>query len=312
MAIAIGLLAAVAVAVVTAMAARTSGNVPGTAPPRDTAVADDTSRGNAATEDMALALDRLNTVRGDLGLSLVSEDPTLSAHAFEAARYMVTNETLTHHPEPGRPAYTESAAYGASHSVLSYRWSSAAGQAGTATDAVNRLLNAPYHALAMLEPRLGDVGIGYHTDGYAAATAIDVMTNRESTNDADSDRTRIMFPTMNVPPTALTFDGETPNPLVNCPGYLPGQTGSAILFGAAVDEHASISNAVATLTVAGTATETCVITAADDRNGPYLSDNQIMAFPAQPLQAGITHTVEIRWTDSATGQPTTVQWTFIP
>src|SRR5215472_5434638 len=98
-------------------------------------------------------LDRLNYYRGAAGLGSVSEDGSLDPGAADHARYIVKNAVVEHTEDPGNPWYSAAgAAAGRSSDLIGFSW-----QASDA-EAIDGLIEGPFHALSMLDAALQRVG----------------------------------------------------------------------------------------------------------------------------------------------------------
>jgi uncharacterized protein YkwD len=102
-------------------------------------------------------LSTLNKVRAEYNLAPVVEDPCLSAAAQVHAVYMAKTNAVGH-PETDPRYATPAGARAGVNSVLTGGTDEGADATGSA--AVRRLLAAPYHALAMLNPFITKVGFG--------------------------------------------------------------------------------------------------------------------------------------------------------
>lgn len=104
--------------------------------------------GRAASEtDPERAVEQLNALRASVGVSPVAYDDVLSRGCKKHAKYHHLNPTRRLHSEdPAAPGYTKAGDRAARASVLVY--GAEAGQALSAWE------SAPYHRMAVLDPRL--------------------------------------------------------------------------------------------------------------------------------------------------------------
>src|SRR5882724_10929430 len=101
-------------------------------------------------------LKAVNVYRAQAKLPPVTEDPDLSRSDLLHARYSVRNQVLVHSEDPNLPEYTVEGDR-AAHA-------SNGAQARSEKDAVDQWMQAPFHALGILDPRLKTVGFGLYTD----------------------------------------------------------------------------------------------------------------------------------------------------
>lgn len=120
--------------------------------------------GAVSTEFRQAELDTLNAVRALAGLNPVTEDPTMSANAQQAALIMLADGALSHYPSEDWQCYTQAGYDGASTSNLS--WGSAGAESVLRYMLDTGEFNAPVgHRRWLLYPRLTTVGMG---DTYVA------------------------------------------------------------------------------------------------------------------------------------------------
>jgi hypothetical protein len=164
-------------------------------------------------------LGRVNFYRAMAMLPPVAEDPNLSVGPFEHARYMVRHDVIQHTESP-RDAWATLA--GASAAAVS----NLAGSRKSEPDtwAIDNWMQAPFHAVGILDPALHDVGFGIFREAAAnvgrmqTAAALDIVHGRVP-DAARSARFPVLWPAdgMTVPIGAHT--SEWPSPLTSCRGY---------------------------------------------------------------------------------------------
>lgn len=161
-------------------------------------------------------LDLLNDFRSLADLPPVSENPEWSYGDCLHSRYLVKNDEVGHEEDPENPWYTpEGAEAGIYSNVL--------GWAPSVTDeaAIASWMETVYHGIWMVNPGLREVGFGSYREydgGLEMAAALDVIRGIRAA--PDSVRFPVMFPGDGKHMPIRDFGGgETPNPLVNCPGY---------------------------------------------------------------------------------------------
>ena len=168
-------------------------------------------------EASAAWLERVNFYRATALLPPVVEAPALSATVAQHARYMVVHDVIQHSQNRRRSWATPEGAAAAAVSNL----------AGSLSPmepdfwAVDVWMQAPFHAIGIMDPALQQFGFGIHRapDGkrIKKAAALDVIRGR-STHPIT-----IQYPVVwpadgsFVPLAAHT--AEFPSPLASCPGY---------------------------------------------------------------------------------------------
>jgi hypothetical protein len=161
-------------------------------------------------------LDRVNFYRATAALPPVTEDPSLSTAVLQHARYMVQHDVITHSQRPGARGATRAGAAAAAASNLAGSLSALEPE----NWAVDVWMQAPFHAIGILDPALTRVGFGIYRepDGQIqTAAGMDVLNGRTRTRRVGP--YPIVWPADGawVPLTAYT--DEYPNPLTSCAGY---------------------------------------------------------------------------------------------
>lgn len=161
-------------------------------------------------------LDRVNFYRASALLPPVAEDPRLSESVFQHARYMVMHDVIAHSQKPRQPWATAEGAAAAAVSNL------AGSTRATEPDfwAVDTWMQAPFHAVAILDPALTNVGFGIHraeNGGIQTAAGLDVVRGRSMRRAAAS--YPIVWPANGTVVPLTTHIHEYPNPLTSCRGY---------------------------------------------------------------------------------------------
>lgn len=171
-------------------------------------------------------LSRLNAYRAMAGLPPVAEEPAWRDGCEKHARYMVKNDVITHQEDPGNPWYTpEGDTCGRNANIM-------VSSSATAPDsyAIDVWMQAPFHAVGMLDPRLTRVGYGSYREadgGWQMGAALDILRGWGSSV-AD-----VSFPIRwpgdgSITPLRAFQVGEYPDPLAHC-RYTP-PTGLPILL----------------------------------------------------------------------------------
>ena len=161
-------------------------------------------------------LDRLNLYRATALLPPVAEDPGLSDAVLEHARYMVVHGVVRHSQNRRDSWATPDGAAAAAVSNL------AGSIRSTEPDAwaVDLWMQAPFHALGILDPALNHVGFGIHraqNGRIQTAAGLDVIRGRSTA--PPSIAYPIMWPANGASVPLATHTAEYPNPLASCPGY---------------------------------------------------------------------------------------------
>jgi cysteine-rich secretory family protein len=169
-----------------------------------------------AAESNASWLERVNFYRASASLRPVVEDPRLSQAVRQHARYMVMHDVVAHE-EQRRD-----------------RWATADGAAAAAVSnlagsnnpfepdvwAVDTWMQAPFHALGILDPALHYVGFGIHraqNGGIQTAAGLDIIRGRGAR--PDGVRYPIVWPADGATVPLTMHRDEWPSPLSSCPGY---------------------------------------------------------------------------------------------
>jgi hypothetical protein len=251
--------------------------------------------GSLRAENGTVWLDRVNAFRASAGLPPVAEEPALSEAVGEHARYMVRHDRIEHGQDGRRRGATLGGAAAAAVSNL----------AGSTRDdepdwwAVDLWMQAPFHALGILDPALTRVGFGIHRarGGFIqTAAGLDVLRGRVPHASAAYP---IVWPGPGVTVPLAAHTGEYPSPLTSCAGYqapsglpLIVQTGSGgkvpeVLGSLVLDESGPL--------------EHCWFTEATYRNpsaseqalgrAVLASRDAVIVVPRRPLRNGSTYRV---------------------
>ena len=253
-------------------------------------------------------LEYVNFYRDTACLPHVAEDPAMSDGDQKHARYIVKNDILQHDEDPANPWYTPEGRTAAQQSNL------AASTSASASDewAFDTWMQAPFHAVGLLDPKLERVGYGsYHESdgGLQTGVGVNVIAGR---NYAATSAYPVIWPAQGMTVPIRLHWGESPSPLTSCPGYQsPSGLPVIVQFGAGdvtpVVNASSFSNQGASL-------EHCVFTeetythpdSAQQSLGRSIlnSRDAVVLIPRQPLLAGQTYT------PSLTVNGETYTWSF--
>jgi hypothetical protein len=158
----------------------------------------------------------VNFYRGTADLFEVAENTAWSCGNVLHGRYMVKNDIQEHDEDPGNPWYTPSGQTAAMSSNL------ATSSDVNETDefAIEAFMQAPFHAVGVLDPRLYTVGFGSYREadgGFQMGAGLDVIQGLGVISDTIA--FPIAWPTEGaVIPLTLHW-GEYPSPLSSCAGY---------------------------------------------------------------------------------------------
>ena len=254
-----------------------------------------------ATRPVASAgwLDRLNTWRASTGVPPVTENATWSAGDYDHALYMVKNDLVTHYETLGTPYYTTDGDTAARNSNIYV--SSSTGT--TDQQAIDWWMQAPFHAMGLMDPRLAQSGFGSYREakaGWDMGAAVDVLRG----NPFSGGNYPVFFPGNGTSEPLTTYGGnEFPDPLQACPGYsVP--TGLPVFIQVGGNVSTTVGP-VHSLTGNGVALNHCVIDSSNSALGSYLyTRGGVILIPQQPLQNGVKYTVAL----TVNGVPYT--WSF--
>ena len=121
----------------------------------------------------------MNFYREIASLHPLTENPDWSSGAWLHARYIVKNDILKHSENPNNPWYTPEGAAAAEASNLFGSFNPEERIEWT----INGWMQAPFHALGILDPALNETGYGLYTeedDGLSAGAALDVIRGLDS------------------------------------------------------------------------------------------------------------------------------------
>lgn len=253
-------------------------------------------------------LSSVNYYRSTAGLPPVSEKAEWSAGNRNHAIYMVRNDVIEHDEDPGNPWYTPEGRAAAQNSNLIVSFDV------QATDewAIDGFMQAPFHALGIIDPRLLQVGYGSYreADGqFQMAAGLDVIRGMGFSGQTPYP---IFWPGNGVSVPIYSYWGEHPDPLSSCPGYnTPSGLPIILQLGPGTVTPAVSASS---FTGNGQSLEHCVFDETSYRNGDLVQQNlgrtilnardAVILIPRSPLAPGSTYTASI----TANGQ--VYGWTF--
>jgi Cysteine-rich secretory protein family len=245
-------------------------------------------------------LTRFNTWRASTGLPLLTENSTWSAGDYNHAVYMVKNDLVTHYETPGVPYYTIDGDTAARNSNIFVSSSTST----TDDQAIDWWMQAPFHAMGMMDPRLSQTGFGSYREvksGWDLGAAVDVLRG----NSFSGGQYPVYFPGNGASEPLTSYGGgEFPDPLQACPGYsVPTGLPVFIQVGGNVS---TVAGPVHSFTGNGVPLNHCVIDSTNPAVGSNLvARGGVILIPQSPLQVGVRYVVTL----TVNGQPYT--WSFM-
>jgi hypothetical protein len=245
-------------------------------------------------------LARVNAYRALANLPPVSENPAWSAGAYEHSRYVVKNNEIAHNQDPAKPYATPAGAEaGRNSNVMAHSSLNTSDSA-----AIDSWMQAPFHALGMIDPRLARSGFGSYREadgGFQMAATLDIVRGIDWSRAASTSYPVIWPANGTVLPFVAYRGGEWPDPLTSCAGYtVPSGAPLYVQFGSG-----SITPVVSasSLTRAGQPLEHCVYTETSYTNPDGTSQSlarsilgsrdAVVVIPRAPLVAGAAYTVSL-------------------
>jgi len=197
---------------------------------------------------------------------------------------MVQTGQITHSESTAYPQYTTAGDIAAQNSNIFVSSSTST----TDVQAIDWWMGAPFHAMAMMDPRLATTGFGsYRNSAYTWAMGAAVNVGQGMTAGGTYP---VYFPgNLSTEPLTSFSGNEFPDPQQACPGY----TGLPLF----IEVGANVSTTagpVHSLTGNGTALTHCIIDSTNSTFAGYLKwRGGVIVFPQQPLQNGVTYVVTL-------------------
>ncbi len=252
----------------------------------------------------------LNYYRAAAGLPAVTENPAWSEGCFYHARYIVLNRFATHAEDPANPWYTPAGdECGRNGNVVLGSITAPANKF-----AVDSWMQAPFHALGIVDPLLAQVGYGTYREpgGTLTGATLDIIRGR-SYELVRLAQYPVKWPTDGAVVALTHYRGdELPDPLTACPGYSAPSGLPVILQLGPGNVVPRVSGSY--FAANGVPLEHCVFdqTSYTNPNPAFerlaravlAARSAVVLIPRVPLQAGVTYTVGI----AANGQTHT--WSF--
>ena len=230
-------------------------------------------------------LTRLNTWRTNSGVPTLTENTTWSQGDHNHALYMVRNDLVTHYETPGVPYYTVAGDTAARNGNIQVSSTTSS----TDEQAIDWWMAAPFHAMAMMDPRLTQTGFGSYRlvkSGWQEGAALDTSRGNPFTGG----KYPVYFPgNGSTEPLKSYTGGEFPNPLQACSGYA-APTGLPV-FVEIGGNVATTVGAVHSFTGNGVALSHCVIDSNNAAVGSYLHHRgaQVLIPVAPPGERGVKY-----------------------
>lgn len=245
----------------------------------------------------------INYYRAMAELPPVSENQKWSVGSFNHSLYMVKNNVVGHSEDPSREFYTPEGdkAARSANLVVSNNYENGYQYA------IDTWMQAPFHAVAIIDPALLQVGYGLyreHRDGVKMGATLDVLRGRGKV--PSSVEYPVMWPADGTTVPIRRHWGEIPSPITSCPGYR--EEGKPISTGLPVILQIGPGNLVPNVTGHSFSRgevllEHCVFDETSYENENVSERNlgrsilaardAIVLIPRHPLEAGETYTVSI-------------------
>jgi cysteine-rich secretory family protein len=232
-------------------------------------------------------LDRLNAWRAGSAVSALTENATYDQGDYDHAVYMVKNDLVTHYETAGTPYYSVAGDTAARNSNIYVSSSTST----TDLQAIDWWMQAPFHAMGMMDPRLTQTGFGSYRQsksGWDMGAALNVIQGNPFTGG----QFPVYFPGNGTTEPLTTYGGnEFPDPLQACSGYA-APTGLPVFveLGGNVSTKATASS----FTGNGVQLAHCVIDSTNAALSSYLtSRGGVILVPRAPLQTGVTYAVSL-------------------
>jgi hypothetical protein len=255
-------------------------------------------------------LNIVNEFREQAHLPYVTENSEWSEGAWLHSRYMVKTDNVEHDEKKSSKWYTPEGKAAAQSSVIVASYDSSLSD----EFAVEAWMQAPFHSVSLLDPRLSTVGFGSYREedgGYQIGATLDVIRGMESL--PRSVQYPVQWPADGETVSLFYFWGEYPDPLSSCSGYTsPSGLPIIVQLG---DGSKTPKVTAHSITQDGNQLEHCVFDETSYKNqsdsygqslGRSILDarDAIVIIPRNPLTPGATYDV------SLTTNGHTYTWSF--
>ena len=200
---------------------------------------------------------------------------------------MVKTGLVTHYEDPTNPYYTAAGNDAAQNSNIFVSSTTAT----TDSQSIDWWMGAPFHAMAMMDPRLSVTGFGSYRDSTASpwqmGAAVD--TGHGNSNATGMYALPTFFPGNGSTEPLTSYSGnEFPDPQQGCPGY------SGLPIFIEIGGNVMTTAGPHSLTVNGSVLNTCTIDSNNTTFTSYLKwRGAVILMPQQPLQNGATYVVTL-------------------
>jgi hypothetical protein len=242
--------------------------------------------------------DQVNQYRSMAGLPDVKENTSWSLGIQNHARYAVKNNLLGHDEDPDNAWYTPEGQAAARTSNLM----ASSDMSTSDRSAIDSWMQAPFHSLGILDPKLHTVGFGSYReqDGdLQMAAGLDVLRGLGS--GPGTMQYPIIWPGPGSVVWLFEHFNEYPDPLSSCPGYT-SPSGLPILIQVG-DGSRSPRVTDHRLTVNGVPVEHCVFSENTYKNSDSKAQetgrsilnarDAVVVIPRDPMVDGATYTVSV-------------------
>jgi hypothetical protein len=201
---------------------------------------------------------------------------------------MVKNNLAAHDETPGTPYYSTAGDLAGNNGNIAVSSTTSTAD----TSAIDWWMGAPFHAMAMMDPRWTTTGFGAYREtrssGWNAGFTLDTSRGNPFTGGTYP----VFWPGNGKTVPLRTYSGnESPDPLPQC-GY-SGTVGLPV-FVEVGGNVATTAKSGSTFTGNGTALAHCVIDSNNAAVGSYLKwRGGVIIIPQKPLQAGVTYVVTV-------------------
>ena len=234
-------------------------------------------------------LARFNFWRSTAGLPKVSDNAAFSSGDYLHSRWMVKNNLAAHDETPGTPYYTTSGDVAGNSGNIAVTTNISA----TDNWPIDFWMGAPFHAMAMMDPRLTTTGFGAYRENRASGWDAGFTLDTSRGNPFSGGKYPVFWPGNGKTVPLRTYSGnEYPNPLQACPGY-SGTVGLPV-FVEVGGNVSTTAGSTHSFTGNGAALAHCVIDSSNAAVGSYLKwRGGVIVIPQKPLQPGVTYVVTV-------------------
>ena len=252
-------------------------------------------------------LGRFNMYRATAGVPFVTENSVWSDGDYLHSRWMVKNNLASHDETPGTPYYTTAGDTAGNSGNISVSSTTSS----TDNSAIDWWMAAPFHAMAMMDPRLTTTGFGAYRENFAtfrweAGWTLDTTRGNPFTGVGAG--FPVMWPGNGKTVPLRTYSGsESPNPLQACPAQYSSASSVGLPVFIEVGGNVATTATLDTFTGNGAPLAHCVIDSQTSITSlrPYLTyRGGVIIIPLAPLQPGVTYAVAV----TVNGTPRA--WTF--